>query len=97
MLTKNQIVSVMVAQKRLSRSHGERIRVAHHIQTMRTVLDSVEIALGTGMGPVGMELPQHVMGAAHHLAATLTRLDAYQRAEDDNAQLEAAAGKKAGA
>lgn len=35
------------------------------------------------MGPLGFEPPQTVMVAATVLACTLSRLDAYQRAEDD--------------
>lgn len=66
----------------MTRSEGERIRARNHLATARAVLDAVEIALGLN-APPGSDLTQTVMESALNLATSITRVDAYQRAEED--------------
>lgn len=71
-----------------TRSEAERIRAREQVVRLRAVVDSLAIAIDDTRCPVGFEAPQSVLLAAGVLSATLSRLDAYQRAEDDGRKSE---------
>ena len=66
----------------MMRIEGEITRAHEQIKRMRDTLDSVE-ALLKSADSVGFDTPQSVLISAGVLAATLSRLDAYQRARKD--------------
>lgn len=69
----------------VSRAMGELVRAYEHLKQLSNMLTSVRIALDEAARgvPIGMDLPQALVGVTHNVSATLIRLDAYQRAEDD--------------
>lgn len=67
----------------MKHSEGERIRAKHVLDRLRACIKGVEIALQDESTPVGNEAGQAVTQNAIELAVLLAKLDAYQRAEQD--------------
>lgn len=65
----------------MTRSAGERERLAHSLSRLRASVESVEMALALG-GPVGQDA-QVIVQTAVEVASQLWRLDAFQLAEED--------------
>jgi hypothetical protein len=64
------------------RSAGERVRIGHAIQRLRTILDQVERTLDVD-APPGPDVGQAVAHSGADLACSIARLEAYMRAEGD--------------
>ena len=67
----------------MKRSEGERERATHVLTRLRGILGGIELALRDEGTPVGNEAGQAVTQTAVELAVLLAKLDAYQRAEQD--------------
>lgn len=67
----------------MKRSEGERTRARVVLDRLRACLRGVELALDDANTPVGNEAGQAVTQTATELAVLLAKLDAYQRAEQD--------------
>lgn len=66
----------------VTRSDGERIRIAHALVRLRTILDQLESTLDVDTPP-GPDVGQAVAHAGVDIACQLARLEAYMRAEAD--------------
>lgn len=67
----------------MKRSEGERVRARAVLDRLRACIKGVELALDDESAPVGNEAGQAVTQTAIELAVLLAKLDAYQRAEQD--------------
>lgn len=67
----------------MKRSEGERTRARVVLDRLRACIKGVELALDDANTPVGNEAGQAVTQTATELAVLLAKLDAYQRAEQD--------------
>lgn len=66
----------------MKRSYGEVVRAAHHLKSLRVMLESIELVL-QDEDPPGSDAQQALMMEAYNLAQCVSRLDAYRRAEAD--------------
>lgn len=66
----------------MKRSYGEVVRAAHHLKSLRAMLESIELVL-QAEDPPGSDAQQALMMEAYSLAQCVSRLDAYRRAEAD--------------
>lgn len=74
----------------MKRSYGEVVRAAHHLKSLRAMLDSIELVV-KDEDPPGSDAQQALVMEAYNLAQCISRLDAYRRAEADSADAAAAA------
>lgn len=65
-----------------TRTDGERTRLVHSVQRLRSILIGIETALKVG-GPVGLEASEACVHSALEIALQLAKLDAYDLAEHD--------------
>lgn len=68
----------------LSRKEGERVRLWHAIERLRTTLESLEQALTT-THPIGNDVAQAVTMTAQEIAMQIAKYDAFDLAEQDAA------------
>ena len=66
----------------MKRSAAERVRLQHALGRMRSCIDSIEIALAQ-TAPPGTQEAQSILETAGTVVIGLAKLDAYQRAEED--------------
>lgn len=66
----------------MTRSEGERIRARHILARLRGCLEGVQYAIDDPHPP-GYDAAQAVLHTAGELATSVSRLDAYLRAEGD--------------
>jgi hypothetical protein len=71
----------------MKRSEGERIRARAVLDRLRACIRGIELALDDEGTPVGNEAGQAVTQTAIELAVMLAKLDAYQRAEQDQRRM----------
>lgn len=67
----------------MKRSEGERIRAKHILDRLNACIKSVELALRDEESPIGYDSGNAIMQTAFELGTVLAKLDAYQRAEQD--------------
>jgi hypothetical protein len=67
----------------MKRSQAERVRADAYLSRLRATLSGVEIALRhKAGGPPGSDVVQALMYSAMDLATCLTKIEAYERAEE---------------
>lgn len=66
----------------MKRSYGEVVRAAHHLKSLRAMLESIELVI-QDEAPPGSDTQQALVMEAYNLAQCIARLDAYRRAEAD--------------
>lgn len=69
-----------------TRSDAERIRARDHVKRLLATLHAIEVDIETKGHPPGINAAQAVIEAATSLAMTMAKLDAYVRAEQDEAR-----------
>jgi hypothetical protein len=65
-----------------TRAEGERIRIAHSIERIRSILSSIEATLDID-APPGPDVGQAIAHSGVDLACSIARLEAYMRSEGD--------------
>jgi len=73
-------------ESHITRPDAERIRAREQVKRLIATLHAIEVDIETRNCPPGINAAQAVIEAASSLAMTMAKLDAYLRAEDDQAR-----------